>query len=677
VSEDAELDAVLHEDAAGVYASMDPATLEVYRAAVRELARWSGSSLSAVARAAVDFAARAAERGNGAAHVGHALLGDRRVAFEAHLGCRAPAAERHARFWRRHAVGTYVTAIVVSSALALLGLERLLAGAGALRFIVCALVVVPVLSLAARITDLALWASLRSKRHLAKLAASEALLSLHRTVIVMPVIVSSPAEVEAILGTLEINHAGNPDPALTWAILTDCRDGPAQDDPSDAAIIEAARRGVAALNERHGAGVTRFHHFHRARRWNENTGAWMAWERKRGKLVEFNALVLGSDQTSFRPDLGDVSAVRGVRYVITLDADSRLTRHAARDLVATAAHPLNRPRFAEGSNRVEAGYAVLQPNVVTRARNKGVWAHVHFGFGAPNDGVFDFGRFVGKGLYDVAAFERALRNRIPENAVLSHDFLEGCFARTASLKDVRVLEDEPASVASYTRRLHRWTRGDWQLLPWLLPSVRGEDGRWHRNSLGLLPRWSIVLLLLSGLRPTALVALATVAWSSDRLGPAWIWSASLVAYLALDMVLVPCSILVHYALAGSGERGPSLAWAAARRMRGNVVVNLILLPVLAWVMTDAILRTLFRLLVSRRRLLEWTTAAHAEGSSRSGVVAALRDMRGMMLLVGAIAACVAVLQPSALAAAAPLLVLWWSAPVLSVMAVGRKQGAEK
>ena len=253
---------------------------------------------------------------------------------------------------------------------------------------------------------------------------------------------------------------------------------------------------------------------------------------------------------------------------------------------------------------------------------------------------------------------------------MSHDFLEGCFARTASLKDVRVVEDEPSSVSTFTRRLHRWTRGDWQLLPWLLPSVRGEDGRWYRNSLGLLPRWSVVISILSGLRPGALVALAAVAWSSDRLGPAWLWSALLVAYLALDMVLVPCAILVHYALAGSVQRGPSLARAAARRMRGNVVVSIILLPLPAWVTMDAIVRIAgSRLLVSRRRLLEWTTSAHAEGTSRSGVVAALWDMRGLMLLVGAIAACVAVLHPSALPAAAPLLVLWWSTPVLSAVVV--------
>jgi cyclic beta-1,2-glucan synthetase len=602
------------------------------------------------------------------------LLGDRRGAFEAQLGCRVPALERRARFWKRYAVGAYLAAIVGSTALALLGLEHLLAaaGAGCSRFVLCALAATPVIWLAARIADLALWALLRPKRHFPKMAPSAALLSLHRTVVVMPVLVSSPAEVEAILSTLEINHAGNPDPELTWAILTDCSDGPAQDAPSDAAIIEAARRGVAALNERHGGGAARFHHFHRARRWNENTGTWMAWERKRGKLVEFNALVLGSDETSFRPDIGDVSAVRGARYVITLDADSRLTKRAARDLVATAAHPLNRPRFAEGTNLVEAGYAILQPYVVTRTRNKGVWAQVSFGFGAPNDEVFDFGRFYGKGLYDVAALERALRNRIPENAILSHDFLEGCFASTASLKDVRVVEEEPSSVATFTRRLHRWTRGDWQLLPWLLPRVRGEDGRWQRNSLGLLPRWSIVLLLLSGLRSTALVAIAAWGWC-HRVGPPWVWSASIVVYLALDMALVPGAILLHYLLSGTAARGLSLAWAVVRRMPGNVVASTVLLPLFAWVTTDAIVRTLFRLLVSRRRLLEWTTSAHAEGASRSSFLSALRDMRGMMLLVAAIAVSVTLLHPQALPAAAPLLALWLSAPVLSTLIVRKSK----
>jgi cyclic beta-1,2-glucan synthetase len=646
---------------------MDAATLERYRAAVHEIARWSGRASLAVARAAVDFAASAAERGDPAAHVGHALLGDRRGAFEAQIGCRVPALVRHARFWKRHIVGAYLAAILTSSTLAVLGLERLLAAAGPSRFVLCALAAIPLLWLAVRIFDLALWAVPRAARHFPRMAPSDALLSQHRTVIVMPVIVGDAAEVDAILRTVEINHAGNSDPALRWAILTDCRDGPAEDNASDAEIIEAASRGVAALNERHGAGVARFHHFHRARRWNENTGTWMAWERKRGKLVELNALVLGSDETSFRSDIGDVSAVRGAQYVITLDADSRLTKHAARDLVATAVHPLNRPRFAVGTNIVEAGYTILQPTVVTRAPRKGFWAQVHFGFNPPNEDVFDFGRFVGKGLYDVSAFERALRNRIPANAILSHDLLEGCFARTARLNDVRVIEDEPSSVSTFTRRLHRWTRGDWQLLPWLLPSVRGEDGRWQPNALGLLPRWNIVLLLLSSLRPAALVAIAAFAWCSDRVGPAWVWSTSLVAYLALDMVLTPTAILVHYLLAGTGKRGPSLASNVAWRMRGNVAMSIALLPMFAWVSMDAIARTLFRLLVSRRGLLEWTTAAQAEGAAGRGLSAALWGMRGTVLLVGVITTCVILFHPCALPAAAPLLALWSASPALSTL----------
>ena len=308
-------------------------------------------------------------------------------------------------------------------------------------------------------------------------------------------------------------------------MLSDFRDAATETLPQDDAILEAARAGIAALNEKHGQGrADRFFLFHRLRQWNPAEGRWMGWERKRGKIEEFNRLLRGATDTSFAVQMGDLSILGGVRYCITLDTDTALPRDAARELIGIIMHPLNQARFDATLGRVVEGYGILQPRIsVTFMSAAGsLFARLYAG----NTGVdpyttavsdtyqdlFNEGIFTGKGLYNVDAFTAALEDSVPENALLSHDLFEGLHARVALVSDVELVDEYPSSVLTHARRQHRWIRGDWQILSWLFPFVPSRRGL-KRNTLPLIGRWKILDNLRRSLVAPMLLILAVAGWT--------------------------------------------------------------------------------------------------------------------------------------------------------------------
>ncbi|MDP2871979.1 MAG: carbohydrate-binding protein, partial [Bacillota bacterium] len=314
---------------------------------------------------------------------------------------------------------------------------------------------------------------------------------------------SVPA-VAALVEHLEVLALGNLDPHIHFAILSDFADAATRELPEDAAILSAARAGVEALNARFGPEpADRFYLFHRDRQWNAHEQAWIGWERKRGKIEEFNRLLRGATNTSFAVQVGKLDVLPAVRYCITLDSDTRLPRDAAKKLIGIIEHPLNRPHVDRRLGRVTEGYGILQPRVsVTMASAAGsLFARTYAGHTGVDpyttavsdvyQDLFKEGIFTGKGLYDVDAFIAALEGRVPENALLSHDLFEGVHARTALVTDVEVVDDYPSSVLAHARRQHRWVRGDWQILWWLLPFVPTRSGI-ERNRLPLISRWKIL-----------------------------------------------------------------------------------------------------------------------------------------------------------------------------------------
>lgn len=668
----------LRRDPAGVFANMDFASRDQYRKAVEELAGPTGESQMRVALRSVERARQAADRlprGHRQAHVGYHLIGQGRSGLELDVAYRPRPGRRIRRFVGRHPVPFYLGSI---GALTSLGVALATALAPGWRhdLWIAALFLLPASELATAIVQW-LAAALVPPSRLPRLDLRGGVPEEGRTMVVLPALLVSVSQVRRLVEHLAVQALGNADARIHFAILSDFTDAASAEMPDDSIILRTAREGIRDLNARYGQGHNdRFYLFHRARRWNPRERRWMGWERKRGKLEEFNRLLLGAADTSYTLQVGDLSVLPKIRYCITLDADTRLPREAARELIGIALHPLHRAEVDPDLRRVTQGYGILQPRVtVTTSSIAGsLFARVYSGHTgvdpyttAVSDAYQDLfaeGIYTGKGLYDVAAFTAVLAGRVPENAVLSHDLLEGLFARPALVSDVEVVDEYPSSVVSYAQRHHRWVRGDWQLLPWLLPWVPVERGV-ERNRLPLLSRWKLLDNLRRSLIPAALVVFLAAAWIAMPGSPG-AWTA-----LALAVMVFPIYQPLLRLARGPAFRQPwpvfvrtigrDLAAAAAQ-----VLVAIMILVYQAYRSAHAIVITLIRLGATEGRLLEWETAARVARHVRGyGVARFVVEMAVSPLVALALLAATVVLRRDAALAAVPFLVLWLTAPVFA------------
>ncbi len=665
----------LKTDPARVYARMDFQTRDQYRKAVEKLAIHARVSEDRVAQAVIAMS-KSAESDGTHSHVGFYLVGDGRAELFRELGCSVPAAFRINRFIRRSATAIYLTAVSLAT-LALLVVPLSYAssrGASPLQFGVLGLIaLIPALSIGVSIVHW-LITHVRRPRTLFRLDFDEGIPADCRAIVVVPTLLTSPTEVRELLRKLEVSYHGNRSENLSFALLTDFADAPSQSMPGDDELLEQVVSGVEQLNEQYDHGVrTPFFLFHRERRWNDRAGCWMGWERKRGKLAEFNRLLLGSDETSYHVRIGDMKALKGIRYAVTLDADTGLPRGAAARLVATLAHPLNSAQF-DGDGGVVSGYTVLQPRIemTPGSASSSLFATLFHSdtvldlyTRAVSDVYQDFfgeGIYAGKGVYDVAAFERSLSGRIPENALLSHDLFEGIHGRAALASDLALFEEYPDHVLAYTRRMHRWIRGDWQLLPWLRRRVPATEGL-VPNRLSLISRWKIFDNLRRSLVAPSVLMLMTVGWLAMP-GSALVWLLFALGVVAIPILLSAASMATRLATGAAWSstlRGA--AWSFPTQVF-RFLIAVVFLPYETLVVIDAVGRTIYRLRVSRRYLLQWTSAAHTARalSDKNAPGAFWRDMFGASVLAFAIGSAVWLLQRPAFSVVAPLVVVWFFSP---------------
>ncbi len=670
---------VLQRDPAGAYGRMDFLSRDQQRHAVEELAPSSGEGQVRVALKAIESARQAAAAGSPAdreAHVGYHLVDRGRPDLEAELAYRPDLQTWARRELFRHASGVYLGAIgILTGALLVAAGAYVHHAGGALGLLIAAalLALLPASDFAIACVQQAVVRVVGPKR-LPRLDFSAGVPDSARTMVIVPTMLTSTAGVDALIEHVEVLALGNLDPCVHFAILSDFADTSTADAPEDPGILDRARAGVEALNARFGVEhADRFFLFHRDRQWNVRERAWIGWERKRGKIEEFNRLLRGATDTSFSTQIGQVDVLPSIRYCITLDSDTRLPRDAAKRLIGIIAHPLNQPGFDRRLGRVTTGYGILQPRVsVTMTSAAGsLFASTYAGHTGVDpyttavsdlyQDLFSEGIFTGKGLYDVDAFTAALEGRVPENALLSHDLFEGLYARTALVTDVEVVDDYPSSVLAHARRQHRWVRGDWQILWWLFPFVPSRTGV-TRNRLPLIARWKILDNLRRSLLPPATVLLLVLGWTVLPGHPA-VWTAPALASMAFPSVL-----RILQTLRGP-RRGQSrgvflrtaiddLNTAAAR-----FGLQLAFVANEAYERLHAVTITLVRLGVTRRSLLEWeTTAASA---ARGGPVTLRAFLTGMMaspLLALMTLAAVALTRPAALPVAVPILALWTAAP---------------
>ena len=668
---------VLRRDPAGVYHRMDFESRDRYRQALEMLAKRSPKDEVQVATAAVELAS--GRLGEVAGHIGHYLLGEGRLELERHISYAPRARERLHRGPLRFRGSFYWGSLIAMTALLVAVFAAYAWSTGAGLPIIVALSLLAVIPLSEVALPLVnrLSARLFPPRILPRLDFREPIAEAHRTLVVIPALLSSVNATRHVIDNLEVAYLANRDDNVGFALLGDLKAADAPHRDGDDEIIEAAARGIDTLNKRYQIehGRRPFFLFLRGRTYNEADRVWMGWERKRGSLVELNHALRGSHDVSFSHRSGDESFLTGVTFVLTIDADTQLPRDSARKLVSTIAHPMNRARYEPGEPRVLSGYGLIQPRVSMSlpASARSLFAWLHSGptgldpyAGAVSDtyqDVFGEGSFTGKGIYEVNVFNAVLEGRVPENTLLSHDLVEGCYLRVGLASDIEVLDDYPATYRAHAARLHRWVRGDWQTLPWLLPSVPTERGR-EPNPLSRLHRWKILDNLRRSLVPAALLLLMTVGWALLP-GHAWAWPLATALIVLFPVYFSAVDGLLTRSTNVPFRRNAHMAWQEFGRDAARALIALLLLPHQALQMLDAAARALWRMAVSRTGMLEWETAADVErrlGDDLTGFVRRLGPAAflGVALLVPG-----SILAPGRLLIAVPLSAAFLAGPLVA------------
>ncbi len=671
---------VLAQDPAGTYPRMDFTTRDRYRHVVEAIAKKSGLPEKEIAQTALTLAGRSdngdasPKRGR---HVGFYLIDNGlRQILEA-AGIHRGPARRLVRTAEKVPFFLYFASILLLSSLIAAGMFYMPYSQGIhSRLLLSVLALLAVSASAQLAVSLVNWLStlLVKPKILPRMDFSKGIPAEYRTLVVVPTLLSGKDYIEKLIDGLEIRFLANKGDNLHFGLLTDFTDANTEVQQEDEELTNLAIGRIEALNQKYKRNDTDvFFLFHRARVWNAGEQKWMGYERKRGKLAALNALLRGRGEKEFSIIKGDYHTLYDVRYVITLDSDTQLPRDSAWKLVAAMAHPLNHAEYNTRKRRVTQGYGVLQPRVDTSIPETTTSLYLHMQGSVSGidpytrvtsdvyQDLFEEGSFIGKGIYDVDVFELTFRDVFQENRILSHDLLEGCYVRSGLLSDVFLYEENPAQYESDLRRHHRWIRGDWQIAAWILPYIRTGKGHLTRNRLSALSRWKIFDNLRRSLLPVSLLTLLLLGWFI--LPFPWFWTLAVSIIILLPPIIASAWQLLH-------KPADLTLKAHLEEVAGNLKITLIrflfglsILPYEAFQYVDAILLALWRMIISRRKLLEWTPSATIASKTRPALLTAYRSLAITPLLA---LVCTGFLlkNPLAIAVASPILLLWFLAPAL-------------
>jgi cyclic beta-1,2-glucan synthetase len=669
----------LRKDIDGVYGRMDFHSRDRYRHSVERIAKKSKTSESKVAQTAIDLAKASAHQDGSdkrKAHVGYYLIDRGCVLTEKKVlknpGIRDQLSMAAGETFGHKAYALALTLITLIASIILIrqaDLSEYKIGT------VIAFALVAILCTSHLASALVNWLStlLAHPKPMPKLDYSQGVPPEARTMIVVPTIISGHEQAERLVDDLEVRFLANRDPNLLFALATDFRDAPTETLPSDDDLIQLVSAKINELNTKYpNTNHTSFFLFHRARKWNEKQKAWMGHERKRGKLEEINQLLRGEGSDKFSVIIGTREILSTVQYVITLDTDTQLPREAAWKLIGMMQHPLNYPRFDQRKKIITEGYGIIQPRIATSFHgatrsafsalheyDSGIDPYTRMTSDVYQD-VFAEGSFIGKGIYHVDTFEKVLHSRFPDNRILSHDLLEGSYARCGFASDIQFYEHYPSTYQLDISRRHRWIRGDWQIGNWFLPFVPGYKGI-SKNPINTLSRWKIVDNLRRSLVPIALTILLVLGWTwlSDPV----FWTAVVVTILFGPTVLI--ALWNYFQKPKEIPLGKHLRNVSGETSRSFILILLeaSCLPYEAFISIDAIFTTLWRILISRRNQLEWNPSGLQPHRSESVGERYRRMWINPVLFIG-LFIYLAQNSPMVLAAAAPFLIAWLIAPYI-------------
>ena len=674
---------VLLADPAGAFGRMEEETRDAYRLRVAELARYSDASELEVAEKALALAHAAAGRANNdprlhrrLSHVGYYLFEQGLKALAQEIGYHPPLAERMRALILANNEEFYILGIFTVSVLLIVAFIAPLVPHNTFGLVIATLflALLPATQGAADLVNNIVTAGLHP-RALPKLDLTDGIPAEEATLVVVPTLLLSEGQVREMFEDLEARYLSNEDRHLHFGLLTDLPDSLARPEPEDRnALVELALRLTNDLNQKYERGRGgRFLLLHRHRTFNARQGAWMGWERKRGKLLDLNNFILG-DFDSFPVKGGPVEVLHSVRYVITLDSDTQLPRGTAARMIGTMAHPLNQAIVDPKSRIVTLGYGILQPRVgvsvssAARSRLAALYSG-ETGFDIYTRAVSDVyqdlfgeGIFTGKGIYEVSILHKVLDRRFPRNSLLSHDLIEGAYARAGLVTDIEVIDDYPSHHSAHTRRKHRWVRGDWQIVQWLFGHVPDESGNQVENPISTVSRWKIFDNLRRSLVEPVTFLLLVCGWFFLPGGPLY-WTLVTLTLLFLPMLVqlafnlgrAAVKLSATAALGGFTTFGTSMFFA---------LLNLVFLPHQMLLSLDAIVRSLVRRFVTGKRLLEWETAAQSESGRKKTSLDRYLQMSPVLSLVIALLLFVTHHVPAVIVAS-PILVLWAFAPAVA------------
>ena len=617
VEEQSIVEQILKKDPANVYSNMDFFTRDTYRHTVEKISKHSPLSEQDVAKLVVKSAERQKEQENHRLkHVGYYLVDKGLNQIEKIIKVKLPFSVLCKKIFSSKPVFFYLTSIAIVALLcSWIMLHEAYTYLYKWKFLLLSLISIIAVSQLAQTIINWLATQLANPALLPRMDYSKGIADDIHALVVVPTLLTNIQDTEDLTEALEVRFLANRDKNLHFALLTDFKDAPSESLPEDDDLIQLLSSKIIGLNKKYGSTNNElFFLFHRPRKLNVKEKVWMGYERKRGKLSNLNTLLRGNERENFSVIIADESIFSKIKYVITLDTDTKLPRDTAWKMVGTMAHPLNHPFYSESKQRVTEGYAILQPRVSNSlpGMKSSMFARIQsneLGIDPYTKAVSDVyqdlfkeGSFIGKGIYDVDAFENSLHGRFPDNRILSHDLLEGCYARCGLISDVQLYEEYPSHYNVDVKRRHRWIRGDWQIARWVFPRIPSPNKQFRKNPLTFLSRWKIFDNLRRSLVPLCLTLLLLYGWIT---GSSWFWTSSVIVILILPTILNFLWVLYH-------KPKDVLFYQhfiyVIRTTINSLVQHLLdfaFLPFESYVNIDAIIRTAWRMLVSKRKLLEW------------------------------------------------------------------------
>ena len=668
----------LREDNEGIYGSMDFSTRDRYRHVVEHIAKKSEKSEYEIASIAIQLAkdnVSGIEGANRTSHVGYYLIERGVIQTKKIAKMQESGIQKFRYMLQRHSFKVYLTFILLITFVISAGiLLRAYTDTknNWLLFSIAILSILCASQLAISVVNF--FSTLLVKPHLLpRMDFAKKIPAEFRTLVAIPVMLTSEEAIENLVESLEVRFLANRNGNLHFGLLTDFMDAAQETLPEDKSLIDLAKRRIEELNKKYGREKEDlFFLFHRPRHWNPQENAWMGYERKRGKISELNSLLRGSSNERFSLIIGDQSIFPQIKYVITLDADTQLPLGSAWKLIGTMAHPLNHPWYDEKKKRVTKGYGILQPRVTVSLPDAASSIYTRMHGNEPGidpytrassdvyQDLFGEGSFIGKGIYEVDIFKKVLEGRFSENAILSHDLLEGCNVRSGLLSDVQLFEKYPTSYRADMKRFSRWIRGDWQIFSWCLPIVPDAKRHWHKNPVSALSRWKIFDNIRRSLVPIALTLFLLMGWIILPSSLLWTITVSLIIILPIiissiwDTINKPKDVIFSHYIKNSVRNIADIF--------NKTLFKLICLPYEAFSNVLAITRTLWRIIITRKKLLEWNPSENEENTIKTNLSAAYSSMWIEPIISSVVIIYLTIYSPLKLDLASPILLLWFITP---------------